>query len=183
MTTYAQCEEALSGIEADIDMAECHGVMCGLLCACAPFADQQWLAEAIGEDAKAAHAQHCCNVLMAVREETVARLDGGGMEFSPMLPDEGESMRVRTRALADWCTGFLYGLGVGGVKSFERLPANTQEILNDFLALTRISDETDESEAEETDYMELVEYVRVGVMLVREELRGHASSTPPRSIH
>jgi hypothetical protein len=46
------------------------------------------------------------------------------------------------------------------------------EVLSDFSDVTRLRGDAQESESSEADYFEIVEYMRVGVMLIFEELRG-----------
>ena len=45
--------------------------------------------------------------------------------------------RQRTAALAQWCQGFLYGLGAGSHYRCERLPGDIGEIVRDFTEITR----------------------------------------------
>src|SRR5271170_819112 len=77
-----------------------------------------------------------------------------------------------TAALAQWCQGFLYGLGAGRITDASELPGEVGEIVRDFIAITRAdADAAEEAdEADENAYAELVEFVRVGVQLLFEEL-------------
>jgi uncharacterized protein YgfB (UPF0149 family) len=93
------------------------------------------------------------------------------MEFQPLLPTDDEALSVRTEALADWVQGFLYGLG--GSTSGATLPLSPQssEILADFAEISRAGEVgSEDAELEENAYAELVEFVRVGVQLMHEEL-------------
>ncbi len=90
-----------------------------------------------------------------------------------MLPDDDEHLGERTAALAHWCSGFLYGLGVSGVTESTQLPGEAAEVLGDLAKIASVDYELDEpGEAEEQAYEEVVEYVRVGALLVFESLRG-----------
>ena len=68
--------------------------------------------------------------------------------------------------------GFLYGLGSAGEDIQARLSKDALEVLSDFSEVTRLRTDAEESESSEADYSEIVEYMRVGVMLIFEELRG-----------
>jgi uncharacterized protein YgfB (UPF0149 family) len=108
-----------------------------------------------------------------VFHETSQALGGQSMEFAPLLPDDETPLPQRVRALIAWCTGFLYGLGAGGLPAPEHIPGEIGEVLKDFTELTRASDldpTVEEQESAEADYVELVEYVRAGTQLVFEEL-------------
>ena len=99
--------------------------------------------------------QHCCSLTW----------------FEPLLPADDQPIGARTAALAQWCQGFLYGLGAGGITDASGLPADTGEIVRDFTEISRAGvDETQDEESNEAAYAELVEFVRVGVQLLFEEL-------------
>ncbi len=69
--------------------------------------------------------------------------------------------------------GFLYGLGSGSIQDLSKLPGEVGEVVKDFDEITRVGvDAGDAEESNEAAYAELVEFVRVGVQLVFEELDG-----------
>ena len=103
--------------------------------------------------------------------DTVRALRGDEMEFTPLLPGDDTSVKSRADALAAWCQGFLYGLGTGALLPSNRLPGDVDEVLRDFTELSRAEGaEGEGTEEEEQAYSELLEYLRVGVQLVHDEL-------------
>src|SRR5438309_6995139 len=93
------------------------------------------------------------------------------MEFELLLPEDEQSIDARTAALAAWCQGFLYGLGAGAIPDASELPGEVGEVVRDFLQITRAGvDAAQDEESNESAYAELVEFVRVGVQLLFEEL-------------
>jgi len=104
---------------------------------------------------------------------TVEKINGAELEFSPLLPDDDDPLSMRTAALADFCAGFTYGLGIGVAGRGSRaLPEDTQELVNDFQAIEAIDPaDADTSSDEEAAFVELSEYVRVGVLCIHEELQ------------
>ena len=87
------------------------------------------------------------------------------------MPDDDEPIERRTEALTLWCNGFVYGLGTGGAPDPERLPGDAGEIVRDLAQIMRAGvDEREGIEANESALAELVEFVRVGVQVVFEEL-------------
>ncbi len=171
---YVACREALERAHATLDASECHGVLCGLLCVTRQFPEERWLNEVLepGESGGPESAR-CTKMLRSTRRETERQLEDQQFEFEPMLPDEEVSLMQRGAALARWCRGFLYGLAVGGLDDSVSTSEDVREILTDLSEFTRldVSELQDGTNALESDYAELVEYVRVGVMLIHTELK------------
>ncbi len=109
--------------------------------------------------------------LATLYARTVASLSGRDMDFDLLIPDDDCPIEERTHALTAWCTGFLYGLGSNGAADPQRLPGDLGEIVRDLSEITRAGvDASDSLEANESALAELVEFVRVGVQLVFDEL-------------
>ena len=90
----------------------------------------------------------------------------------------GSRPSTRTAALAEWCQGFLYGLGAGAITDASGWPGEAGEIVRDFAEITRAGvDAQQGEESNESAYAELVEFVRVGVQLLFEDLA--AARRPP----
>ena len=179
-TSYIVCSQALTRARAELGAAECHGLLCGMLCSVDEEAPQRWLDEVLGPGQRLQKARdECRDQLLRVLTDTVRTLCSGQCDFEPLLPDHDAGLGVRSEALADWCSGFLYGIGSAGVDVEARLSKDALEVLSDFSEVTRLRPDAEESESSEADYTEIVEYMRVGVMLIFEELRGR----PRRGEH
>ncbi|HUN71314.1 MAG TPA: UPF0149 family protein, partial [Steroidobacteraceae bacterium] len=92
----------------------------------------------------------------------------------------------RAEALAQWCQGFLYGLGSGAVQDAGSLPGDLGEIVRDLTEISRVGvDIAQTEESNESAYAELVEFVRISVQVVFEELEPlrDQPSSPGASLH
>ncbi len=104
-------------------------------------------------------------------EQTVADLNDPDLGFAPDMPDESSPLTERAVGLVDFCSGFNYGLGLSsGGRDTASLPADTREVISDFQAIQNL-DLDELGESEEGAWQELYEFLRVGVLLVYEELQ------------
>ena len=178
---FQDLDETLRRAGAACDAAESHGMLCGALCA-GLDSDGPWVDHILDEASGSAEAQQACRKsLSALRDDTHALLAGGSLEFAPVLPDDETGLADRTDALGEWCQGFLFGLGLAGTRiKPEEMSEETNEVLKDLGQIAQAGFEGDEdNEDDETAYAEVVEYVKVGVQLLYEELRAPADIAPP----
>ena len=165
---YHHIEQLLRQERSLADAAEAHGTLAGCLCATAGYRLEDWLREILPEGRAAPESTAALGELFTA---TTAALVQPDMEFELLLPADEEPIDVRTAALAQWCQGFLYGLGAGAITDATGLPGDAGEIVRDFTEISRAGvDATQEAESNEAAYAELVEFVRVGVQLLFEEL-------------
>ena len=105
---------------------------------------------------------------------TCTALGQGDMSFAPLLPPDDWLLEIRAQALADWCAGFMRGLGeAADVRpAAEVLDGEVRgEIMEDLAEIARLTVGEDETDVEaESAYTELVEFVRVSVQLLFDEL-------------
>jgi uncharacterized protein YgfB (UPF0149 family) len=165
--SYTDFQRVLASSNALSEAAEAHGTLAGAFCTASPYTQEDWLAEIL-PDGRAPDSQ--AESLRAIFEATGSALRNRQMDFQPLLPDDAEPLSVRTAALGEWCHGFLYGLGTGHVQNLEAAGDEVSEILKDFTEITHVDVDPDDSdEANEEAYVELLEFVRVGVQLLFEQ--------------
>jgi uncharacterized protein len=173
---YSDIHHLLLAQRSLADAAEAHGTLTGGLCASADYRFEDWLREILpaGNADPAATA-----ALRELYSATAGSLLETGMQFEPLLPADAQPIAARTAALAEWCQGFLYGLGAGSIPDAGRLPGEVGEFVRDLGEITRAGVDAAQSEdSNESAYSELVEFVRVGVQLLYEEL-APARRAPP----
>jgi uncharacterized protein len=174
---YLEIQRVLSEERSLADAAEAHGTLAGCLCAAVGYRFEDWLLEILPEgraDPAAAIA------LRQLYLETAGALEGDEMDFELLLPEDAQPLDARTAALAQWCQGFLYGLGSSVIQDASGLPGDVGEIVRDLTEITRVGVDSGQSdESNESAYAELVEFVRVGVQLVFEELEPLRDQPPP----
>lgn len=177
----AQVGQALEVLQSEMGAPECHGTLCGLLCARGEVALEEWLTafaqEMSSGDVLAGEAR---GVLEALYRETLRQLGDSTLQFHLLLPDDSTQLLQRLQALGEWCQGFVLGMSLGGVQRLEALPADSAEMLTDLTGIADVASyELDDAEEDEAAYTELMEYVRTAVLLINEEL--NPSKAPPRT--
>ena len=177
MTSYAEIQRVLIEERSMSEPAEAHGTLAGSLCTAVTYRFEDWLLEILPDGR--AQAAAAAEALREVYARTAQALVGVDVAFDLLLPEDEQPIDTRTAALAQWCQGFLYGLGSRVIQDASRLPGGAGEVVRDLSEITRVGIDADDSlESNESAFTELVEFVRVGVQLVFAELepvRGHSS--------
>jgi len=176
--SYDELEERLDSAAAVSGAAEAHGLLCGIICACGKASPGTWLDHVLGEgNSLSAAAQECSELLDGLQPEILSQFNDDSFEFVLLLPGDAASLWQRTQALSRWCAGYLFGLALGGIKDDATFPGETGEVIRDFYEISNagfIADPADEENEEA--YMEIMEYVRMSVLLMYEELQSVPTS-------
>ena len=164
-----------SGIS--IDVSECHGKISACLCS-ENMTAEALLPEEINTDESSLSAEtmKLKTVLLSLIAETLEQLNDAEMSFYPLLSPDAESLTDRTLSLSRWCQGFIDGFGLVIAQKNISIAQIEQdiigEIIEDFSQISKLSSASVMNEdGEELAYMEVVEYVRVGVQLIFEEMK------------
>ncbi|MHB1615794.1 MAG: UPF0149 family protein [Metallibacterium sp.] len=172
MTTapdYLALSQALSAARAPASASELHGSITALACALAPEPALREL-DALLEDVAVSAADALRAAARACLAGTQKTLADPELGYAPLLPDAEQPLPDQAEALVDFCRGFLEGLGLAGVGAGRRLPAEVDEVLHAFAALAAGPVALDADAGDLEALTELVEFVRIGVMLVHVEL-------------
>jgi yecA family protein len=174
-----ELEELLYRIDASMGAAEAHGALCGMLCARGTVELSEWVDHVVGEQEQGSDLLHdVVHKLSELHQTTLEMINDATGDFKLLLPDDDDSLPERVEAIAAWCQGFIYGLAAGGIQQESELPEDTEELLKDMVEISRagqdVDDGGDEAANEDEDevaLMEIEEYVRMGVLLIYEELQ------------
>jgi uncharacterized protein YgfB (UPF0149 family) len=162
---FTALERHLRGLA--IGPAELHGSLCGYLCGGGVPQPGRWL-EQLCIDADGL-ADGAGPDLESLRRSTIALLDDPELRFSPLLPDADAAMAVRVQALAQWCGGFLGGFGLSGAGEREPGSAEAGDALRDIGRIAQFGYEAGDEDEDEGAFAEILEYVRMAVILLRQE--------------
>jgi len=175
---YDQVNDALQGVPSEFNAAEFHGQLCGLLCTCDSLQLPDWLMVSMPGSDPYTLSPATNELFQVLLDHSQGTLGSADFDFELLLPDDAAGLAARLEALANWCQGFLFGISHAGVSDIQALPGELPEIVEDFLSISRAENfELEDDEEDEAAYVELVEYVRVGVQLFAEELRAQPENT------
>jgi uncharacterized protein YgfB (UPF0149 family) len=168
LPSYAVLMKAIQKIQPNGHAAQIHGLLCGILCATAGETKRQW--EDYLPEIKKNKKVH--ELLNEVAEMSYHQLSEFSFEFSLVLPNEKTDINDRAEALGLWCQGFLTGLELLQVPIQNREPRQVSEALDDMIEISEISfGDIAENDEDESAYFELVEYVRLSVLMIFHELK------------
>lgn len=172
LPTYEELYSVLEPVALDQRVSEWHGFLCGALAVDISFP----LATSV--DTLVAGAVHInrtaesTELMNKVFEVVQGQMTDSNLQFELCLPEsETTDLTKRVSALASWCDGFLYGLANAGLQEIPSLSAEIQEILQDFSRIAQLDGADTGEEDEEVSYNELMEYVRIAVLLITEEIQ------------
>ena len=180
---YDALRESLSGSGTLVSVPELHGGLSGALCAGGPSAAERWL-DGFLADSDTADVAGTRAVGVELERAAWNALADAELAFEPLLPSEDAPLEEQVQALAQWCSGFLNGVGASApdlvgrnAKPTKAAAANASaevaEILGDFAEMSRAGvDDEDTADRNQADFAlaELKEYVRVSVQIVFEQL-------------
>lgn len=185
---YDEITSALERVGIAADAAECQGSVSATACMNGASGYQLWLEsylEGLQDRMNEgdALAKDTFELMQGLYQQVCQQLQKGDFEYALLLPDDEIDLELRTEAMAHWCQGFLMGLRYSGVSDFSKFTGELGEIIDDIVEISQVSaGQLEYSEEEEQSYSELVEYLRVGVMLFSETLNSQTSKSN-QSIH
>jgi len=165
-------EDALLRVDADFTASEMHGIACAVLAFNNHYSEKAWQAQVLKGDARDYHVQEARKLLQQLFNVTLNQLNSGDLSFELFLPPEQDSLEAQVAALQKWCQGFAFGLALSGLKTMQDLPEDSRDWVQDVIKIGAAGelDVQDENESEEA-FIELAEFIRVGVLLMNEELQ------------
>lgn len=176
---HSGLQQLLEGLGSASGAAEVHGCLCGALCVRAGHGAAEWVGELVDGVAEPVTGGMEVEALQQLHHETREALRARDPGFMPLLPEDTAPLGARVEALAAWCSGFLYGMGLGGAGSQLADAGAIAEILRDFAEIARAVLPVDATAEEgEQAYVELVEFVRAGAQLAFEEQASNPGGTP-----
>lgn len=165
---YQEINEIFQQHDAAISAAEAHGIATAMLCVEARADANIWLNQLFEDDIDLIEEDKAA--LLALFEQTRLLLNPDETEFrfDLLFPDD-DDLQEHAIALSEWCQGFLWGIGYS--HSIASWSGETDGILKDMVEIPKLEHDVDEeNDEDEVAFMQLHEYLRAAVLLIRDEL-------------
>ncbi len=168
---YTKLASTLKKLGAQLTASEAHGLLTGMLSlAKQPMKVDAWRATLIATlDCSQPNKQEW-GVLSDASKQIMDEFTSNNFSFKLLLPADNSPLADRIVALSFWCRGYLSGLGLVGITQEDLANEIVQELVQDLSHIAHVSMDTDASDEDERNFVELVEYVRVAVQNIQLEL-------------
>lgn len=176
LPTYSAVTSALKQTPGKFNASQVHGLFCALLCTNSSKDNSQWQKIVMCDEKN----QKSQDILQELYENSYHQMSEFSFEFALLLPNDTKDINTRTEALGLWCQGFLAGLKQSHIRITHREPGEVTDALNDLTEIAQVTyGDIPASEEEETAYFELVEYVRLAILMIFHELKTDSLQKDP----
>ncbi len=162
---YNACNAIIIQSDDDLSAAEAHGLATGMLCVNEQTDSTYWLAELLHSASPVLDEDK--SLLIRLFEETRRLIASDEFEFDLFLPEDDAPLSEQVTALSNWCRGFLFG--VGSVAKTTHWSKEARDILKDISEFTKLDTDV-AGEEDERAFVEVTEFLRSAVLLLRDEL-------------
>ena len=184
---YHTFNKTLTANHFPLTAANCHGLIAGIICLTDDI--DSTLTSLLSSEAEQQLDNNVLNMILEpLCRITAAQLADHHFSFQLLLPNDEDNLMQRSLAISAWCQSFISGLGESGIKFSSAYTQELQEIITDLIAISQVDTQIiEETEAEETSFTELVEYVRIGAITIYTDLRLESKNIimqdAPQQIH
>lgn len=166
--------------------SQVHGLSCGMLCG-REANESVWEELVTGSVSDKQESQKAHFLLKNLYEISKQQLEEFLFEFELLLPDDSQTLTMRAEALTLWCQGFLTGLKMVKIPIVHREVDEMSEAINDLVEIAKMNyEDVVDSDEDEAAYFELVEFVRMAVILIYQDEKSkevHAENAANSHLH
>lgn len=165
----------------ETELAEAHGTLAGLCCAGLEIGPSEW-SEFLEEHWPGLSEGENRTVVEGLYAQLGRDLSGGDLSLELLLPDEQSGFFERSQSLAAWANGLVYGLSFCQTEAVraagEDFQANLEDLSRIARELAAITEDYQANDSDETDWFEVLEYVRALTQSLFFDLNQKALSQP-----
>ena len=170
--SFDKVVESLRAMQAVTTAPEAHGLLCALFSFGAEVKFTAWSDSLMTKSFEQGDidSASALKTMKKLYDYTRAQFDEKGMTFDLFIPDDEEGLKYQAEGLTYWIKGFLSGVGLFGLDYENSKNKEVKEAIDDLMKISYMDfDSLDENEDSEEDFMELLEYTKVAVLLIDSE--------------
>lgn len=177
--SYQSLTDALLKTDLRLHASQAHGIMCGIICGNKLHTPVAWENLITGGDTVAAPTKEELHTLYNTSGQQLKEFL---FDLQLLLPEDEDDLTSRAEALTLWCQGFLTGLKFINIPIVGREPSDTTEAIDDLIEIAKLNyEQVISTEEDEAAYVELVEYVRMAVILIYQNIHETTARIPSSS--
>lgn len=165
---YQEINEVFQQYDSETRAAEAHGIATAMLCVDARANVNTWLDQLFDDEVDLLEEDKAALLTLFERTRLLLNPDETEFKFDLLFPDN-DDLQEHVIALSDWCQGFLWGIGYS--HSAADWSGETNGILKDMVEITKLDQDVDQDNDEDEEaFIQLHEYLRAAVLIIRDEL-------------
>lgn len=110
------------------------------------------------------------HLFLSIAEASVEQLGDPHYVLQLLLPNDDETLDDRVHALGEWCMGYMRAFNENKKELIHWMGQDAKEALADLEEITEVTIDVTEDPHAEENYAEVVEYLRVAVSLIHQEI-------------
>lgn len=183
LADYGQLSNDLAILELNLDPAELHGMVTGLIVGGASEQAEAYL-RSLTMNKSGANYHQAMNALFSLYTITHTCLYNFEFNFQLLLPTDEAVLSDRLLAFTSWIQGFLKGLDMSGLCLEDFESEDTIEVLQHLEDFADIEiDGLEDNDQDEQAYVDVTEYVRLAVMQLFCDLQEDEADSKQTSHH
>jgi yecA family protein len=170
---FDECCNQMLEFGYEVSPSELHGLLSGVVCTGLKIRPESVINLVLKHVDVETCSERNRETILAMYEFIEREMFSADSRYTLFLPDDELDMTQRLRSLAAWCQGYLVGFGTASAQTkVSQFSAETEEALKDIVNISNLSDDfgAEEEETNEAAYAELVEYLKVAVLLMSSEM-------------
>ena len=172
---YQEINEIFQQHDIGCSPSEAHGIATAMLCVDARAGVNSWLDELFEDEIALLEEEKAALLTVFERTRRLLNPDETEFEFDLFFPDN-DDLQEHAIALSEWCLGFLWGIGYS--HSAAHWSGETDGILKDMVEITKLEQDVDrENDEDAAALMQIHEYLRAAVLIIRDELSSENNMT------
>lgn len=162
---YNNCEEIFLELNTDYSVSYSHGMLCGFFCIRDSVDVELWLSEILSIDVTDVSKIDNFADICVIFNNTKEQLNDANLNFSILIADDSQSLSQQAITVADWCQGFLIGIGLSNMESQEQ---ELMDAIKDISEISKLHTDIMDNNDNANQLTEIIEFVRMTVLLIQD---------------